>query len=803
MIRERPLLIPFLALAAGLVIADRSGFLAPVSLPAAILCCLIASCLINSRSTFTVCLPLFFFCWGLSALSPWKTSATKPHSIAGMASRAALSIEGVIRYRPTVSAAGGSLVIRTERVFRERDAVPVTGDLLLYVSEGDITLMRGDRVRFLARVSVPQLLGLPGEFDFPRYLAYQGIDGIGRVARQQDIVLIKGAAEDSLLRRIDGVAAGLGDFIRTAVPGTAASSVLTALLIGDQKRIPAELNDAYTRAGVNHILSISGFHVGIIACFIVLTALMLATRSEYLALHLNLRRTVVLLSLPAMLVYLFLTGGAPATTRSVIMLAAFALALYAERESDPVNVLLTAALLLVAPHPPALFDISFQLSFLALWGIIVFVPKILALFERPPGSRLKTVIQFVAAACAATAATAIPVLFSFNMVSFNGIVSNFLIVPLLGYGAVLAGFCALPLAYLWSPAATVLLWAAAWMVELSNWLVLRFARLPVLRFHGMSSWDMLLFFAFMCSVTFLRPGRLRASVCVLLPVAAVLLHLSVPTGGDGRLHVTMLSVGQAESLLIRLPDGGTMLVDGGGYLHDTGRDFGERILAPALFKLGVRRIDYLLLTHSHPDHIGGLPYLARTLEVKNFWEAEPGGSGELYGQLRTSLRDARTPVRLFSVGDEIQLGGAVRLQVLSPPKSREGDPRASDDMGLNEHSLVFRLSYGSFSLLSTGDAGFAAEDAICASGADIRSTVLKVGHHGSRFSTSPEFLRRVAPRAALISAGSNNSFGLPSPVTTNQLERHGIRTYRTDRDGTIELVSDGTAWSIDTPYRSR
>lgn len=801
MFQQRPLLIPFLVMAVGLSITDQTGYLLPLYALAAALFCLILSALIRQGTLFSICLSLFFLVLGLCALSPWKLPDPASSNIRFLAASPAVTLQGVVCSRPVVAPAGTTLLVRTEQLLRAGRSEAICGDLLLYVSAGDVSLLRGDRIRFTTQVALPHLFGLPGEFDYPRYLALQGIAATGRVASQDEIVLMRGAVEDSLQRRVDLLARDLGAFIRTTVPKVEESSVLTALLIGDQRRIPVELAAAYTRAGVNHILSISGFHVGIISYFIVMVALLLATRSEYLALRFNLRRMVLLLSVPAMLFYLLLTGCAPATARSVIMLTAFVLALYVERETDPLNALLLAAFLLVVVNPPTLFDISFQLSFLALWGIVAFVPTFMERFVHTRRAWLRQLLQFIAASCAASFTTALPVLFAFNQASLNGIVSNFLIVPILGYGAVLAGFCALPFVYLFPPLAQLLLGIAAKLVLVSNRLIELFATLPVIRFHGISRLDMFLFLLFMCVVSFLRHSKARLLVCALLPAVAVAVHLTAPAAGDGRLHITMLGVGQAESLLIRLPDGAVILVDGGGYLHDTGRDFGERNLAPALFKLGVERIDHMILTHSHPDHIGGLSFVARTFPVGSFWEAAPGGWGEQYDQLRAALDRRRVPVRQLAAGDRIPLSAGVTLEVLSPRRTAKGTAKVNDDMGMNDESLVFRLGYASFSMLFTADTGFQTEERMVADGADLRATVLKVGHHGSRYSTSAEFLDRVAPRLALISVGRGNRFGLPSPATTSLLQRRGIRVYRTDRDGTIELVSDGVSWNVATPYR--
>lgn len=797
MFRRYPLLIPFWAMTAGLCLADSRAVTVPITVLTAVFCCLLLSCLIKNSAPFLLCSAVFFFVLGLYSMEPYLDAVIPAYNIRNFAARTPVIVEGIVQSRPVVNNRGSNFVLRAESIVREDIPVPACGRLMIYLATGDISLTRGDRIRCLARIAVPHRMGIPGEFDYARYLAYQGVTATGLIAAPDKVVLVRGAAEDSFLRRFDLISRRLGNFIRDEVPDKELSSILTALLIGDQKRIPDQLNDAYTKAGVNHILSISGFHVGIIAWFIVVAVLFLTTRFQFLALRLNLRRTALLMAVPAMLAYLFLTGAAPATARSVIMLAAFVLALQVERETDPLNALLLAAFALIVINPPSLFDPSFQLSFLALWGIVITTPLVA---NKLPRVWQRNLIPLVAASCAASCATIIPVLFYFGQASFNGVISNLLIVPILGYGAVLAGFIALPLVYLLPPAAHMLLWCAAQLVALSNWLVTFFSQFPLISFHTITRLDMACFVCFMMLITFLRRSRSTCALCALPPLVAIAAHLSTPAMADGRLHITMLSVGQGESLLVRFPDGKTMVVDGGGYLHDNGRDFGRQTLGPALRKLGVRRIDRLVLTHSHPDHIGGLPFVARTFPVSEFWEPAGGGIGEQYAQLRTALAERHVPRRSLASGDEFTFDGGVKLTVLSPPKRSAPLRLSADEMEMNSRSLVFRLSFGSFSMLFTADAGVAAEERIATDTAELASTVLKAGHHGSRYSTSEILLNRVSPSLALISAGRDNPFGLPAQQTLERLQRHGVKICRTDRDGTIELTSNGDGWSVAIPY---
>ena len=795
MSRRWPFLIPLLFMTAGMTLSALCGYFCDVTPVVAVFSCFVLSCFLPYSRFFSICTALFFFFFGLFALHPWLSPEISPHSVKNKASDTPITIEGVISERPSVAPEGSRLTVQVEHIIRGAQAETVSGSLLLYVSEGDVSLTRGDRIRFISRISVPRRLGLPGEFDYSRYLAFQGISATCRVASQNEIVLIHAAAAESLQRTIDRIARHLGDSIRHSIPDERVSSILTALLIGDQRRIPRDLADAYTRAGVNHILSISGFHVGIIAAFITLLVIWFLTRFEYPALRWNVRRIAVLIAVPAMLIYLFLTGNAPATARSVIMLTVFAVALFAERERDSINTLLFAAFFLVAINPPTLFDVSFQLSFISLWGILVAVPLIMKCTATVRSPWLRSMIQFVAASVAASCVTLLPVLFIFKVASLNGILTNFLIVPLLGYGAVLTGFIALPFMMLLPSFAPLLLWPTATLVTISNQFIIWCISLPVLTFHGITAYDMLFFLMFMTCMTFVQSRLLLTVSGLLIPICAIALHVYTATAADGRLHITMLSVGQAESMLVRLPDGSTLLVDGGGYLHDNGLDFGQRILAPALGALHAGRIDRMIATHNHPDHSGGLPYIIKNFTVGEFWSVT-----DVTAEILLELNKREVPQRTLAAGDVIKLPGPVFVTVLSPARSVQTSAD-SDESSVNEQSLVFRLSYGAFSMIFCADAGFEAEQRMLADRRELKSTVLKVGHHGSRYSTSEGFLEQVHPGLALISAGVGNRFGLPSARTVDLLRSKVIPLYRTDHDGTIELVTDGVNWSVSTPYK--
>ncbi|HEX2923299.1 MAG TPA: ComEC/Rec2 family competence protein [Chloroflexota bacterium] len=266
------------------------------------------------------------------------------------------------------------------------------------------------------------------------------------------------------------------------------------------------------------------------------------------------------------------------------------------------------------------------------------------------------------------------------------------------------------------------------------------------------------------------------------------------TPGDTGLLLAVLDVGQADSIFLRSPSGRTMLVDAGNEKSDT-----EKVILPFLARLGVSKLDYLVLTHPDQDHVGGMPYLLDSVPVGAFVDSvQPKITNQAYSQtLQRVQGKGVTPIKARRGQAELDLGTGIQTQILEPE-----DPLFSKvDSLTNNNGVVLRITYGTVSTLLTGDLGKEGEERLLSHKEDIQSQILKIGHHGSESSSTNAFLEAVNPEVGLISVGSGNSYGHPHRPTLQRLERHKVTVYRTDQNGTIQLRIDGRGYTV-SPGRS-
>lgn len=261
---------------------------------------------------------------------------------------------------------------------------------------------------------------------------------------------------------------------------------------------------------------------------------------------------------------------------------------------------------------------------------------------------------------------------------------------------------------------------------------------------------------------------------------------SASAKGGSQLTVRMLDIGQGDAFLLE-KDGKFVMIDTGDIEHR------DQIVA-LLHKYKVKEISKIIITHPHADHLGGMNAIFKNFKVDAIYDdGMPAGTGSYKNYLK-QIKEKKIPYHMLKAGDEVDFFDGVKFNVLGPVKVIKDQKGNSD---FNNNSIVGRLTYGSFSMMFTGDAEQEEEKTILGKGGTLKSDVLKVGHHGSRTSTSPAFLKAVSPKNAFISCGQGNDYGHPHKVTIDKLEKAKVQIYRTDRNGTVTLTSDGSSYRIE------
>jgi competence protein ComEC len=644
------------------------------------------------------------------------------------------------------------LLLEAEAIVRAEGQSPTSGRLRVEVGGENrlARLLAGDRVSLWTTLRpAPTLDGPAAAF------------GYCKSAR-----LVERLPPDrGSLRRLG---AGVRDSARRAIeasmpPGTE-RGLVQAMVLGDRSEIGIETEEAFKAAGTYHVLALSGAQVALLAALLA-GGLRFLVAGPWL---------VATLTSGAVACYAAFVGGDVPIARAALMASALLLGKALDLDADAANLLGVAALVLLALDPASVADVGLQLSFGATLGILVLVPPLTRGVPRLPFRLEIGLAASVAAQCAL-----FPLLAAhFHRLSPAAVVLNVAAVPL-SSAVLLSGFAVLLLYPIGAgPAAGAVAWWAARALRASadlgvagEWLDLRIPAptMAVLALHCVGiGW-------------LVRGRRLRGLGAVGAAHAWLALGPFAPSS-DGRLHLTVVDVGQGEALLLRSPSGRAIAVDAGGS-RDRRYDPGERRVAPRLWTAGVGKLDALVVSHAHPDHVGGIPFLLKAFRVSEVWEGPAAPLDPGWRRFEAALARARVTRLALARGAAREWEGT-RITVLAPEPRSGPAPRVR-----NEDSVVIEIGYGDVRLLLTGDTTQEAERLMRLAPADV----LLVPHHGSSGSSSPTLVQATRPRLAVVSVGARNPFGHPRPEVLERYRTSGAVVLRTDRDGDVEVATDGRA----------
>ena len=763
---------------------------------------------------------------------------------------------GRLRDEPARLPWGCGYEIELSGVEYEGSLVHARGGLRVSFSENpDQTVVpdvhAGDEVVVSTQAKRPQVFRDDGAFDRRAYLAQQNVDLVATL-RAPELMERTALARTTAATLLANVRRRLRDEIDELFAKTPqVDGVLRAMLLGDRSFVERAESTDFQKTGVFHVLVVAGLHVGALAVFLFWIGRALRLAPIWTA----------LMTLTLLLAYVAVVEQRPPVIRAALMTAIVVIGGLFFRRLDLLNSAGIAALILLIAKPQAVRDSSFQLTFLAIgciaglaapWLAKTVQPYVAALrgwrdvtrdaSHEPRAAQfridMRTGVRWLSSHVPArfgslagealargigaslrvwellviTLALQIGMLplmaRDFHRVTLSAPLVNLAAVPLTGI-VVPLGFltlgCGLLSHALGKLLATPLTWVTMLLVHLVQW----FAQFPrwSYRIPGPPAWLIGIFLAagVLLAATARRFGFWHgwASRCAAGALALSALTMAIypfaPRWSAEKLELTVLDVGQGDSLIVVSPHGRTLLIDGGGAFggfpgreEHNGIDPGEEAVSPYLWSRGFQKLDIVALTHAHQDHIGGLPAILQNFRVGTLWIGREVESAAL-ANLEKLAREKKIAVVHEMRGSTFSWDG-VETQFLWP----EIAPTEVGPAPKNNDSLVLRLKYGERSVMLPGDAEKQAESSILADNSEeaLRADVLKVGHHGSKNSTMPGLLAAVRPRVAVISAGENNSYGHPNPELLERLTDAGVRILRTDRDGAVHILTDGIQLEI-------
>jgi competence protein ComEC len=670
-------------------------------------------------------------------------------------------VSGTIVSRPRLADGRCSFVLETDEPGPYQKRLQVfcyfNADLRKYQR----VLMQGEMRR-------PDRPGNPGEFDYAAYLEYEQIYYLLTVKEPEDLKTT--GSGDDWPGFLEGYRARSTALIKNVLPADAAS-IFCGMLLGDVSGIDPDEYQEYQKTGIVHVFSVSGMHVG----FLALLCSLLFKRLGFS------KRGVLVGSLAILVLYATLVDWPSPVARSVIMAALALTALYAGRENDLLNSLGWSGLIILLHQPTALFQISFQLSFLAAWGLVYLYPRWRK--ALPDKGRW---MDWLLIPLAAQAAVLPLIAYYFNILSPVSLIAN-LFLSYLAELVVMIGFLFLLLGVLMAPLGALMLQLAEVLIDIIRW-----GNHLILQLPGAYLWVAApgpaaigIFYTGLYLLTRARGSTRMGAGLICVGVFLIVICLPASFFNRGQMEVVFLDVGQGDCILLKTPRGKFILIDGGGSAFS---DVGGRKVIPYLRHRGIRQLYWAVNTHPDADHLVGLQRVVREIAVETVCVPANLAGADVYKAWRKEMNSRGAAWKGLARGQVLQ-EGAWSLEVLYSGKE-------AADKEYNNHSLVLVCKMGDFSVLLTGDVDEEVLRGLDREGKLRPATVLKLPHHGSKYSLYPPLYSKTRPRYGVISAGKRNIFGHPSPLVLEAMQDEAIEALRTDLVGAVTFRSEGRGFAV-------
>ncbi len=760
------------------------------------------------------------------------------HGIIAMVDGSRVTIEGHLYREIEREAYGGRLYVTVERAAERGGAMlPSSGNVRIAVLGGG-GFKLGDEIRLSARIHFPRNYGNPGEFDYAGQMARDGIDATmtapkGSLGSPRFQII--GHRSSFPGSRIESIRTHIGEFFdrNLAYPENAE---MRALVIGDRGEIGEPLRNTFARTGMAHLLVISGLHLSIVAAAMFAVARLAMMLFPGLANRGYANKVAAIAAMLAVCGYASIAGHHVSTIRALVMVLAYMLAVAIDRSREAIASLALAAIVICVALPGSTADSGFQLSFASVIAILLGMRRFAAWFARrkrigmlrgepsPPRWRfLEAPAGYLAVSFWAMVGTAPLTAYHFNQFAVVGVVANAVVVPIMAFGATISGLVAAALSFFSEPAARPILLFGANALAAGNWLAAWFVDWPLAWFRIFTPTILELAVVYGLLMIWLlaplaesitakrtrddgtrddvandpapKPGfgwRARCAIALAVVLIVDAGYWTYDRFFNPDLRVTFLSVGEGDGAVVRFPGSRVMVIDGGGSYG--GFDTGERIVAAYLWSQKIMRVDYLALSHPDLDHFGGLDFIAMNFAPRAFWTTGVASLDLSYARLMDDLERAKIPmVQVRETAPVAAIGGVT----ISSLNGSTGAARTQ-----NNSSMVLRFSFGSASLLFTGDIESAGEHAMIENRGDLQATMLKVPHHGSASSSTAAFIEAVHPEAAVISDGYLNRFHFPSAAVVERYVKAGVIALRTDLDGAVMVDATTERMTVRT-FRAR